>query len=275
MTGNTQSAVAAIEVKGLYAAYQRNTVLENIELAFPKGKWTAIVGPNGAGKSTLFHVLTGSMKPLQGSVKAFDEPIVIHRRAGHIAYMAQREAIEWDFPVSVWETVMGGRYGHMRQDALWRRLLPARWHHARHSEAVRDALVAVDMLAYADRPIGELSGGQKKRVLLARALAQQANILLLDEPLAGVDPPSEKLILSVLRREREAGNTVIMVTHDMPGARRHVDHVVLINRFVRGTGTPEEMLSEAKLAELAVSSTEQTVNDRQTMPGAAYGPAQG
>lgn len=275
MTGNAQSAVAAIEVKGLYAAYQRNTVLENIELAFPKGKWTAIVGPNGAGKSTLFHVLTGSMKPLQGSVKAFDEPIVIHRRAGHIAYMAQREAIEWDFPVSVWETVMGGRYGHMRQDALWRRLLPARWHHARHSEAVRDALVAVDMLAYADRPIGELSGGQKKRVLLARALSQQANILLLDEPLAGVDPPSEKLILSVLRREREAGNTVIMVTHDMPGARRHVDHVVLINRFVRGTGTPEEMLSEAKLAELAVSSTEQTVNDRQTMPGAAYGPAQG
>lgn len=275
MTASTLSAVAAIEVKGLYAAYQRHTVLENIELAFPKGKWTAIVGPNGAGKSTLFHVLTGSMKPLQGSIKAFDEPIAMHRRAGHIAYMAQREAIEWDFPVSVWETVMGGRYGHMRNDALWRRLLPARWYHARHSEAVRDALIAVDMLAYADRPIGELSGGQKKRVLLARALAQQANILLLDEPLAGVDPPSEKLILSVLRREREAGNTVIMVTHDMPGARRHVDHVVLINRFVRGTGTPEDMLSEAKLAELAVSSTEQTVNDRQTMPGAAYGPAQG
>lgn len=275
MTVSTPSAVAAIEVKGLYVAYQRHTVLENIELAFPKGKWTAIVGPNGAGKSTLFHVLTGSMKPLQGSVKAFDEPIAMHRRAGHIAYMAQREAIEWDFPVSVWEAVMGGRYGHMRNDALWRRLLPARWHHARHSEAVRDALIAVDMLAYADRAIGELSGGQKKRVLLARALAQQANILLLDEPLAGVDPPSEKLILSVLRREREAGKTVIMVTHDMPGARRYVDHVVLINRFVRGTGTPEDMLSEAKLAELAVSSTEQTVNDRQTMPGASYGPAQG
>lgn len=275
MTTSLPSTMAAIEITGLYAAYQRQTVLEDIHLTFPAGKWTAIVGPNGAGKSTLFHVLTGSMKPLQGSVKAFDEPIAKHRRAGRIAYMAQREAIEWDFPVSVWDTVMGGRYGHMRSDALWRRLLPARWYHARHSEAVHDALVAVNMLDLADRPIGALSGGQKKRVLLARALAQQASILLLDEPLAGVDPPSEKLILSVLRREREAGKTVIMVTHDMPGARRYVDHVVLINRFVRGTGTPEEMLSETKLAELAVSSIEQTANDRQTMPVASNSSGQG
>ena len=112
-------------------------------------------------------------------------------------------------------------------------------------------------------------------MLLARALAQQASILLLDEPLAGVDPASEKLILSVLRREREAGKTVIMVTHDMPGARRYVDHVVLINRFVRGTGTPEEMLSETKLAELAVSSIEQTANDRKTMPVASNSSGQG
>ncbi|PRY65744.1 manganese/iron transport system ATP-binding protein [Vreelandella songnenensis] len=267
--------VAAIEVQGLYAAYQRQTVLENINLVFPTGKWTAIVGPNGAGKSTLFHVLTGSMKALEGRVNAFGEPIGKHRRAGQIAYMAQREAIEWDFPVSVWDTVMGGRYGHMRKDALWRRLLPSRWHHVRHAEAVHDALVAVDMREHAARPIGALSGGQKKRVLLARALAQQASILLLDEPLAGVDPPSEKLILAVLRREREAGKTVIMVTHDMPGARLYVDHVVLINRFIRGTGTPEEMLSEAKLAELAVSSIEQTATDRQTVPAASYSPAQG
>ncbi|RUR51376.1 metal ABC transporter ATP-binding protein [Vreelandella populi] len=275
MNTDMSHPVAAIEVQGLYAAYQRQIVLENIHLTFPAGKWTAIVGPNGAGKSTLFHVLTGSMKALQGSVNAFGEPIVKHRRAGQIAYMAQREAIEWDFPVSVWDTVMGGRYGHMRDDVLWRRLLPARWHHARHTEAVEKALIAVDMLAHAERPIGALSGGQKKRVLLARALAQQASILLLDEPLAGVDPPSEKLILAVLRREREAGKTVIMVTHDMPGARRYVDHVVLINRFVRGTGTPEDMLSETKLAELAVSSIEQTTTDRQTVPAASFSPEQG
>ena len=268
-------APVAIEIKGLYAAYQRQPVLENINLRFPAGQWTAIVGPNGAGKSTLFHVLTGSMKALRGSVQAFGEPISTHRKAGHIAYMAQREAIEWDFPVSVWETVMGGRYGHMRYDPLWRRLLPSRWYDCRHGEAVKSALEAVDMLALAKRPIGALSGGQKKRVLLARTLAQQANILLLDEPLAGVDPPSERLILDVLAGEREAGRTVIMVTHDMPGARRHVDHVVLINRFIRGVGSPDEMLSDAKLAELAVSSTEQSANDAQIDKASSLTAAQG
>ncbi len=265
----------AIEIQGLYAAYQRQPVLEDINLQFPAGKWTAIVGPNGAGKSTLFHVLTGSMKPLRGRVQAFGEPIASHRKAGHIAYMAQREAIEWDFPVSVWETVMGGRYGHMRDDPLWRRLLPSRWYDPRHGEAVREALRAVDMLELAERPIGALSGGQKKRVLLARTLAQQANILLLDEPLAGVDPPSERLILDVLAREREAGRTVIMVTHDMPGARRYVDHVVLINRFIRGVGTPDEMLNDAKLAELAVSSIEQSANDLRAAQASSFMAAKG
>lgn len=252
---------AAIEVKGLYAAYQRQPVLEDIHLAFPVGQWTAIVGPNGAGKSTLFHILTGSMRPLRGRIEAFGDEIERHRKEGSIAYMAQREAIEWDFPISVWDTVMSARYGHMRHDPLWRQLLPARWQAAHHLQAVRKALSDVDMLAFADRPIGALSGGQKKRVLLARALAQEARILLLDEPLAGVDSPSEQLILDVLKREREAGRTIVMVTHDMPGARRYVDHVVLINRFIRGEGTPEEMLSDSKLAELAVSSIEQSVSD--------------
>ncbi|MGP9640106.1 MULTISPECIES: metal ABC transporter ATP-binding protein [unclassified Halomonas] len=275
MATTVGDALVAIDIKGLYAAYQRQPVLENITLQFPAGKWTAIVGPNGAGKSTLFHVLTGSMKALRGKVQAFDEPIGTHRKAGHIAYMAQREAIEWDFPVSVWETVMGGRYGQMRQDRLWRRLLPSRWYHPRHVEAVHSALAAVDMLALAECPIGALSGGQKKRVLLARSLAQQANILLLDEPLAGVDPPSERLILNVLAKEREAGRTVIMVTHDMPGARRHVDHVVLINRFIRGTGSPDEMLSDAKLAELAVSSIEQSANDTPHAQATSFTAARG
>lgn len=190
-------------------------------------------GPEWGRKSTLFHVLTGSMKALRGKVQAFGEPISTHRKAGHIAYMAQREAIEWDFPVSVWETVMGGRYGHMRHDPLWRRLLPSRWYDSRHGEAVYNALQSVDMLGLAERPIGALSGG-RKRVLLARTLCPAGQYFTLDEPLAGVDPPSEQLILDVLAREREAGRTVIMVTHDMPGARRHVDHVVLINRFIRG-----------------------------------------
>lgn len=261
MTTSDTGKIAAIEVKGLYAAYQRQPVLEDICLAFPAGQWTAIVGPNGAGKSTLFHILTGSMKPLRGHIEAFGEAIERHRKAGSIAYMAQREAIEWDFPISVRDTVMGARYGHMCQDPLWRQLLPSRWQSARHHQAVQKALNDVDMLTLAERPIGALSGGQKKRVLLARALAQDARILLLDEPLAGVDPPSEQLILNVLKREREAGRTIVMVTHDMPGARRYVDHVVLINRFIRGEGSPDEMLNDTKLAELAVSSIEQSASD--------------
>lgn len=248
----------AIAVSGLYAAYQRQPVLSDISICFPEGQWTAIIGPNGAGKSTLFHVLTGSMKALKGEVTAFGEPIAKHRRAGRIAYMAQRDAIEWDFPISVWETVMTGRFGHIRHDAWWRRLLPLCFTHPRHTRAVKEALGAVDMLAFSHRPIGALSGGQKKRVLLARALAQHADTLLLDEPLAGVDPPSEKLILAVLAQQRSAGRTVIMVTHDMPGARRFVDHVVLINRTLRGEGSPDEMLSDAKLAELAVGTSSES-----------------
>ena len=251
----------AIRVEGVYAAYQRQPVLSNINLDFPRGRWTAIVGPNGAGKSTLFRVLTGSMSPLKGEVSAFGERIFNARRAGRIAYMAQREAIEWDFPISVWDTVMTGRFGHMREDPLWRRLAPSRFVHSRHTEAVRSALADVDMLGFADRHISALSGGQKKRVLLARCLAQSADILLLDEPLAGVDPPSEALILEVLAGQRKAGRTVIMVTHDMPGARRHVDHVVLINRTVRGTGSPQDMLSDARLATLAVGSSADDLQD--------------
>ena len=129
-----------------------------------------------------------------------------------------------------------------------------------YRQAVEAALEAVDMADHAARPIGELSGGQKKRVMLARALAQQARILLLDEPLAGVDPPSETLILNTLERERSIGRTIIMVTHDMPSARLYADNVLLINRTLVGMGTPDEMLSDAMLARLAVGA-------REALPG--------
>ncbi|EWH02301.1 metal ABC transporter ATP-binding protein [Halomonas sp. BC04] len=191
MSSVSSSRVPAIEARGLYAAYQDQPVLMDVSLSLPQGKWSAIIGPNGAGKSTLFNLLIGNLSPLRGELRVFNEPAAMHRRAGHIAYMAQRENMEWDFPISVWETVMTGRYGLMRTDPLWRRLLPQRWSNPAHAAAVEEALEAVDMASYARQPIGALSGGQKKRVLLARALAQQASILLLDEPLAGVDSPSE------------------------------------------------------------------------------------
>ena len=247
--------VAALETSGIYAAYHRQPVLEDVSLVLPQQQWTAIIGPNGAGKSSLLKLVIGTLVPLRGELKVLGQSPATQRRAGHIAYMPQQEQMEWDFPISVRDTVLTGRFGLMRQDPLWRRLLPQQWANPDHRRAVQSALEAVDMADYAARPIADLSGGQKKRVMLARALAQQASILLLDEPLAGVDPPSEMLILDALERERSQGRTIIMVTHDMLGARRHADNVMLINRTLVGMGTPEEMLSDSMLARLAVGAS--------------------
>ncbi len=255
MASPTTDRPPALEVEGLYAAYGQEPVLEDISLALPQGQWTAIVGPNGGGKSSLLSVVVGSLSPLRGKLRILGQPSLAQRQAGCIAYMAQQERMEWDFPISVRDTVMTGRFGLMRHDPLWRRLLPRHWANPEHRLAVEEALDAVDMTDMASRPIGALSGGQKKRVMLARALAQRARILLLDEPLAGVDPPSEALITATLQRQRRAGHTIIMVTHDLPGARRDADQVLLINRSVVGMGAPEEMLSDSMLARLAVGTT--------------------
>lgn len=255
MESSATDTTLALEVRGLFAAYRQEPVLEDISLSLPQGQWTAIIGPNGGGKSSLLSVMIGSLAPLRGELRILGQHPLAQRRAGSIAYMAQQERMEWDFPISVSDTVMTGRFGLMRHDPLWQRLLPRRWANPLHRHAVEDALDAVDMTDMAAQPIGELSGGQKKRVMLARALAQQAPILVLDEPLAGVDPPSEALIMSTLERQRRAGRTIIMVTHDLPGARRHADQVLLINRTVVGIGTPADMLSDRMLARLAVGSS--------------------
>lgn len=247
-------SVAALETRGIYAAYHRQPVLEDVSLTLPQQQWTAIIGPNGAGKSSLLKLVIGTLAPLRGELKVLGQSAASQRRAGHIAYMPQQEQMEWDFPISVRDTVLTGRFGLMRHAPLWRRLLPQQWANPSHRRVVQSALEAVDMADCAARPIGDLSGGQKKRVMLARALAQQASILLLDEPLAGVDPPSEALILAALEHERNQGRTIIMVTHDMLGARRHADNVMLINRTLVGMGTPDEMLSDAMLARLAVGA---------------------
>ena len=244
----------AVEITELSVAYESSMVLDHIDLSLPAGQLVAVVGPNGAGKSTLLRTLIGSLKAKGGSVLIYGEPADIQRRNGQIAYMPQHELVDWDFPLSVGELVLSGRFGCIRREGGWRRFLLPSLAAEPHRQAARQALEAVDMAERMDQPIDTLSGGQRKRVLLARTLAQDARLLLLDEPLVGVDRRSEELIRSVLRDQRDQGRTVVMVTHDIVGARADADFAVLINRHVVGSGDPARILSDDMITRTATAA---------------------
>jgi manganese/iron transport system ATP-binding protein len=237
----------AVAAEGLSAAYGRVAALEEVDLVLPEGELVVIVGPNGAGKSTLFRLLTGIMRPTAGTIRLFGGPVAAARRASLIAYMPQNEQLDWDFPVRVRDVVMSGRLGRLRAEGAIRRLLPSHFAPEPHHRAVHEALLAVQMLELADRPIGALSGGQRKRALLARALAQDARLLLLDEALAGVDRDTEQVIHAVLRRARDEGRTLVLITHDLATAAEIADRVVLLNRTVVASGRPGEVLGAPPL----------------------------
>jgi len=244
----------AIRIRDLSLAYGAALVLERIDLDLPAGQLIALVGPNGAGKSTLLRALVGSLKPASGTIRIHDQPAEAERRSGRIAYMPQHELVDWDFPLSVRELVLSGRFGRVRAEGGWRRFLMPSMVLDQHRRAAHQALEAVDMLDHADQAIETLSGGQRKRVLLGRALAQDARVLLLDEPLVGVDQRSETLIMEVLRQQRSEGRTVVMVTHDIAGARRDADFAVLINRRVVGSGDPKTLLSDEMISRTATAA---------------------
>lgn len=237
----------SISLRGVGADYSGVSALEGVDLDLPLERFIALVGPNGAGKSTLLKLLTGVKRSNSGSIEICGTTLNQARRDNLVGYIPQEAEIEWDFPLSVYDVVLGGRYGHARRERGIRRFLPPRFLGESHHQAVHRALEAVGMESFARRPIGALSGGQKKRVFLARTLAQNPRVLLLDEPLAGVDRASEALILKVLRQACGEGKTIIMVTHDLPTAREQADLVVLINHGVMGVGTPREMLSNDAL----------------------------
>ena len=246
----------ALRICGLQAGYPGHVVLDGFDLKIERGQWVMIMGPNGAGKSTLLKVLLGPLKALRGDIEVLGRPLAAQRRAGVLAYMPQQEDIDWDFPITVRDAVMTGRFGRLRQDPWRRRLFAPRWGSAPHWQVVDESLAAVDMSALAQRPIGALSGGQKKRVMLARALAQQADVLLLDEPLSGVDGRSGALILDVLAAQRSLGRTVIMVSHDVASARQHADQVLLFNRTVIAYGPPDVALTNRNLMRTAAPEWE-------------------
>jgi ABC-type Mn2+/Zn2+ transport system ATPase subunit len=224
-----------LELEGVSVHYEGNRALDNVSLRVGRGERVAVVGPNGAGKSTLFNVITGIMKPQQGLVH-----IAGSGPAGHICvgYVPQRNRIDWRFPVCVADVVMMGRVGKV---GMLRRPNA----HDRHQ--VQAALAQVGMLPFANRQIGELSGGQQQRVFLARTIAQEAELLLLDEPLAGLDMPSQEAILRILGEMRAQGITVLVATHDLNQAAEQFDRIVLLNRRVVAYGKPSEVLTTENL----------------------------
>ena len=229
-----------IDARGLRASYGENVAIDDLTFQVRPGRVHGLIGMNGSGKSTLFKSLMGLVKIDAGSVEIDGKSTTAARKAGLIAYAPQNEEIDWDFPVSVREVVLMGRYGHM---GLARRAKPE--DHA----AVEDALERTELTEFADRQIGQLSGGQRKRAFVARGLAQGAEILLLDEPFAGVDKRSEGTITTLLRELSAEGRTVVVSTHDLIAVPALCDEVALINRKILAHGMPDQILVPELLAE--------------------------
>ena len=229
--------VPAVETVGLSVMYRRNRALHDATFTIPAGTMTAVVGPNGAGKSTLLKAMLELVPRVSGEVRFFGEPYrSVKRRMG---YVPQRGTVDWDFPADALDVVLMGLYGHI---GWFRR--PGR----RHRELAMEALGRMGMESLARRQISELSGGQQQRVFLARALVQDADLYLLDEPLAGVDAATERVIMETLRELKERGKTVLVVHHDLSTVEEYFDRVLLINRTVVAHGPTAEAFTRANLA---------------------------
>lgn len=221
-----QHAVVAEE---LNINYGKTSILWDLSFQIPKGVIVGIIGPNGAGKSTLLKAALGLLKPLSGKVSLL----------GQVAYVPQRESVDWDFPITAEEVVLMGRYGRL---GLFGRPRKA------DREAVAAALEQVGMTAFADRQIGQLSGGQQQRLFIARALVQNADLFLLDEPFVGVDLATEKAIMALLRKQKEQGKTILIVHHDLPSVEEYFDWALLLNTRLLACGPVKEVFTRENLA---------------------------
>lgn len=219
------AADAPLWIQDLTVAYHRTPVLWDVDFVAPAGELIGIVGPNGAGKSTLLKASLGLVARASGRVLVFGKPMQRQRRK--VGYVPQRESVDWDFPVSALDVVLMGRYGLIG----WCRPVTRK-----HRAAAREALAQVGMADYARRQISQLSGGQQQRVFLARALAQDATVYLMDEPFAGVDAATERAIIAVLQQLKAQNKTVLVVHHDLQTVRDYFDHVLLLNMRVVAAG---------------------------------------
>jgi manganese/iron transport system ATP-binding protein len=234
-----ESGDGGLKVENVTVTYRNGqTALRSASFEIPRGTITALVGVNGSGKSTLFKAIMGFVPLAAGKVTILGRPASEALKDNAVAYVPQSEDVDWNFPVLVEDVVMMGRYGHMNFLRMARKGDRA---------AVDEALERVGMTAFRKRQIGELSGGQKKRVFLARALAQDGKVILLDEPFTGVDVRTEEAIIALLRSLREEGRIMLVSTHNLGSVPRFCDRAVLINRTVLCFGPTAEVFTRPNL----------------------------
>jgi manganese/zinc/iron transport system ATP- binding protein len=225
-----------LEIHDLTVSYEKKPVLWNIDAVIPEGQIIGIIGPNGAGKSTLIKAIMGLLPVESGWVKIYGEPLSKMRRA--VGYVPQRESVDWDFPVTVRDVVLMGTYGRL---GLFRR--PGR----KEREFCDVCLEQVGMAAFAERQIANLSGGQRQRVFLARALAQDSQVYLMDEPFVGVDAATESAIIELLRTMKQRGRTLLVVHHDLQTVREYFDSVMMLNMRMVAFGKTSDVFTTALL----------------------------
>ena len=230
---------ASISVESVTVRYSNgHTAIRDVSFTLQGGTTCALVGVNGSGKSTLFKSLMGQIKPKSGSIRLCGLPVPQALKRNLVAYVPQSEEVDWQFPVSVYDVVMQGRYGYLNFLRLPK---------AEDKRKVQEAMKRVGIAHLAQRQIGELSGGQKKRVFLARALAQQSKIILLDEPFTGVDVKTEDAIVDLLGQLRAQGHLILVSTHNLGMVPDFCDQVVMINRTVLAAGRTEHTFNQHNL----------------------------